>query len=56
MDDARQMQDMEAREWQLLEALQTIDRAGFHEEALLLAFEGGVLTQFKKELEHARQD
>ena len=53
-EDDQQQQDMDAREWALLEALQKIDRAGFHDEALLFAFEGGVLSQFKKELEYAR--
>ena len=47
-------QDLDHREWELLEALQKVYRAGLKEEALLLAFEGGVLTQFKKEIEHAR--
>ena len=32
----------------LLRALQKIDRAGLRDEALLCAFEGGVLSQFNK--------
>jgi hypothetical protein len=51
----RQQQDMEAREWALLEALQKIDRAGLQQEALLLAWESGVLTAFRKELEMRRK-
>ena len=48
--DERQwwVQDLEQREKDLLEALQRIDRAGFHQEALLFAFEGGVLTTFRR--------
>lgn len=52
-DDMAQQMDMEAREWALLEALQKVHRAGLKDEALLLAFEGGVLSQFKKEVEYA---
>lgn len=61
MDDDRfdtqalQRQEELEQEFYLLAALQRIDRAGFHDEALLFAFHGGVLTQFKKELEHARK-
>lgn len=54
MDHNAQQQDMEAREWALLEALQKIDRAGFHDEALLFAYEAGFLTQFRKEVAHAK--
>lgn len=39
------------QQFHLLAALQRIDRAGFHDEALLLAFHGGVLQQFKQDLE-----
>ena len=59
MDDRQwaewQLSEEEQRQFMLLKALQKVDRAGLHNEALLLAFEGGVLTVFKKELEHARQ-
>ena len=54
--DYRMQQELEEeRLFSLLEALQRIDRAGFHDEALLLAFEGGVLQQFRKqqEISHA---
>lgn len=50
-DSMLQQMDMDAREWTLLYALQKIDRAGFHEEALLFAFEGGVLEQFKRDIQ-----
>lgn len=45
-----QQSDEEHHQFVLLEALQRIDRAGFRQEALLFAFEGGVLTEFKKGL------
>ena len=46
-----QQADEEKRLFDLLEALQKVDRAGLHDEALLLAFEGGVLKEFRKQLE-----
>lgn len=55
MSDEQQRLDDEQRQFALLLALQKVHRAGLKDEALLLAFEGGVLTQFRKELEHARQ-
>ena len=51
----QQQMDQEEREWKLLEALQKVHKAGLVDEALLLAWEGGVLTQFKKELELRRE-
>lgn len=50
-DQMMQQMDTEAREWKLLEALQKVHRAGLKDEALLLAFEGGVLEQFRKEIQ-----
>jgi len=44
----QQYNDELEQQFYLLAALQRIDRAGFHDEALLFAFHGGVLSQFKK--------
>lgn len=54
-DQSWQQQDDLEQQFYLLAALQRIERAGFRDEALLFAFHGGVLSQFKKELEHDRQ-
>jgi len=46
-----QQQDEEERLHDLLDALQKVDRAGLRDEALLLAYEGGVLNEFRKQQE-----
>lgn len=54
-DERLQKQDEEQRFFELLQALQKVDRAGLHDEALLLAWGCGMMTDFTKEQEHARQ-
>ena len=49
-EDGEQWNDKQERQFLLLKALQKVHRAGLEDEALLLAFEGGVLDEFKRGL------
>lgn len=47
---ALQRRDEEKRFFSVLTALQKVYRAGLRDEAYLLAYEAGLFTEFKKEI------
>ena len=49
-DWSDQRTDDEQREYECIEALVKVWKAGLEQEALLLAWEAGCLTTFKKEI------
>ena len=53
-EEDQQQQDMDAREWELMEALWAVHNVGLEEEATTLAYGCGLGAQFLKEIANAK--